>query len=153
MAAQAEQPMVEARGLARAFQTRTGPVAAVAGADFAIARREIVGFLGSNGAGKTTTQPMLSTLLGPTAGEATVAGCDLRRDPVGVRLIAEVRFGVVERMRVTPASRLALLAGRVMRDVLVLASQAVLLIAIATVFGLRAPLGGLVLVTFHRESA
>jgi ABC-2 type transport system permease protein len=65
---------------------------------------------------------------------------------VGFGLIAEVRFGVVERMRVTPASRLALLAGRVMRDVLVLASQAVLLIAIATVFGLRAPIGGLVVV-------
>jgi ABC-2 type transport system permease protein len=65
---------------------------------------------------------------------------------VGFGLIAEVRFGVVERMRVTPASRLALLAGRVMRDVLVLVSQAVLLIAIASVFGLRAPLGGLVLV-------
>ncbi len=65
---------------------------------------------------------------------------------VGFGLIAEVRFGVVERMRVTPASRLALLAGRVLRDVLVLVSQAVLLIAIASVFGLRAPLGGLVLV-------
>jgi ABC-2 type transport system permease protein len=65
---------------------------------------------------------------------------------VGFGLIAEVRFGVVERMRVTPASRLALLAGRVMRDVLVLVSQAVLLIAIASVFGLRAPVGGLVLV-------
>ncbi|HEY6036940.1 MAG TPA: ATP-binding cassette domain-containing protein, partial [Kofleriaceae bacterium] len=36
-------------------------------------------------AGKTTTQRMLSTLLTPTAGEATVAGCDLRRDPIGVR--------------------------------------------------------------------
>src|SRR5262249_60118507 len=33
----------------------------------------------------TTTQRMLATLLDPTAGEAEVAGCDLRRDPVGVR--------------------------------------------------------------------
>ena len=85
MAGEAQQSMVEARGLGRTFQTRTGPVAAVAGADFAVAAREIVGFLGPNGAGKTTTQRMLSTLLAPTAGEATVAGCDLRRDPVGVR--------------------------------------------------------------------
>ncbi len=65
---------------------------------------------------------------------------------VGFGLIGEVRFGVVERMRVTPASRLALLAGRVMRDVLVLVSQAVLLVAIASVFGLRAPAAGLALV-------
>jgi ABC-2 type transport system ATP-binding protein len=46
---------------------------------------EIVGFLGPNGAGKTTMLRMLTTLLAPTSGEATVAGCDLRRDPVGVR--------------------------------------------------------------------
>ena len=53
--------------------------------DFSVAAGEIVAFLGPNGAGKTTTQRMLSTLLTATAGEATVAGCDLRRDPVGVR--------------------------------------------------------------------
>jgi ABC-2 type transport system ATP-binding protein len=85
MAAQTNQPMVEARGLGRTFRTRTGAVEAVAGVDFAIQAREVVGFLGPNGAGKTTTQRMLSTLLAPTSGEATVAGCDLRRDPVGVR--------------------------------------------------------------------
>jgi ABC-2 type transport system permease protein len=65
---------------------------------------------------------------------------------VGFGLIGEVRFGVVERMRVTPASRLALLAGRVLRDVLVLVSQAVLLVSIASAFGLRAPVVGLALV-------
>lgn len=65
---------------------------------------------------------------------------------VGFGLIGEVRFGVVERMRVTPASRLALLAGRVLRDVLVLVSQAVLLVGIAAAFGLRAPAAGLALV-------
>lgn len=85
MAGGFNQPMVEARGLGRTFQTRTGPITAVAGVDFAISAREVVGFLGPNGAGKTTTQRMLSTLLAPTAGQATVAGCDLRRDPVGVR--------------------------------------------------------------------
>jgi ABC-2 type transport system ATP-binding protein len=45
----------------------------------------VVGFLGPNGAGKTTTLRMLTTLLAPDAGTATVAGHDLRREPVAVR--------------------------------------------------------------------
>src|SRR5579862_4754343 len=77
--------MIEARGLRRTFKTRTEPVEAVRGVDFHVEAGEIVGFLGPNGAGKSTTQRMLATLLAPTAGDATVAGCDLRRDPVGVR--------------------------------------------------------------------
>lgn len=64
---------------------------------------------------------------------------------VGFGLVAELRAGVVERMRVTPASRLALLLGRVLRDVIVLLVQAVLLVLVATAFGLRAPLEGIVL--------
>jgi ABC-2 type transport system permease protein len=64
---------------------------------------------------------------------------------VGFGLIAEVRDGVIERMRVTPASRMALLAGRVMRDGLVLLVQSMLLLAAAYAFGLRAPLGGVIL--------
>jgi ABC-2 type transport system ATP-binding protein len=77
--------MIEARGLRRTFRTRGGVVDAVRGVDFHVEAGEIVGFLGPNGAGKSTTQRMLATLLEPTAGEATVAGCDLRKDPVGVR--------------------------------------------------------------------
>jgi ABC-2 type transport system ATP-binding protein len=77
--------IIEAKGLARTFRTRTGVVEAVRGVDFQIAEGEIVGFLGPNGAGKTTTQRMLATLLLPTAGTATVGGCDLVKDPVGVR--------------------------------------------------------------------
>jgi len=77
--------MIESRGLARTFQTRRGPVEAVRGVDFAVRAGEIVGFLGPNGAGKTTTLRMLTTLLSPTAGTATVAGCDLLGDPEGVR--------------------------------------------------------------------
>jgi ABC-2 type transport system ATP-binding protein len=74
--------MIHARKLSRTFKTRTGPVEAVRGVDLDV---EIVGFLGPNGAGKTTTLRMLTTLIAPTAGEATVAGHDLRNDPVGVR--------------------------------------------------------------------
>jgi ABC-2 type transport system permease protein len=64
---------------------------------------------------------------------------------VGFGLVAELRYGVVERMRVTPASRLALLLGRVLRDVVVLLVQGAVLVLTATLFGLRAPLGGLLL--------
>lgn len=64
---------------------------------------------------------------------------------VGFGLIAEVRDGVIERMRVTPASRLALLAGRVLRDAVVLLVQSVVLLAAAYAFGLSAPIGGVVL--------
>jgi ABC-2 type transport system ATP-binding protein len=77
--------MIEARKLSRTFTTRTGDVEAVRGVDLDVGAGEIVGFLGPNGAGKTTTLRMLTTLIEPTAGEATVAGHDLRRDPVGVR--------------------------------------------------------------------
>jgi ABC-2 type transport system ATP-binding protein len=77
--------MIQARGLSRTFKSRGATVEAVRGIDLEVEAGEIVGLLGPNGAGKTTTQRMLATLLVPTAGEATVAGCDLRRDPIGVR--------------------------------------------------------------------
>jgi ABC-2 type transport system permease protein len=56
---------------------------------------------------------------------------------VGFGLIAELRYGVVERMRVTPMSRVAMLLGRSLRDVLFLLFQAIVLIVIAIPFGLR----------------
>jgi ABC-2 type transport system ATP-binding protein len=77
--------IIEAKGLARDFTSRKRTVHAVRGVDLTVADGEIVGFLGPNGAGKTTTLRMLTTLLRPTAGTATVAGADLLRDPLGVR--------------------------------------------------------------------
>jgi ABC-2 type transport system ATP-binding protein len=77
--------MISAAGLAKTFKTRRGEVEAVRGVDLEVKAGEIVGFLGPNGAGKTTTLRMLTTLLEPTAGTATVAGADLRREPVEVR--------------------------------------------------------------------
>jgi ABC-2 type transport system ATP-binding protein len=77
--------VIKASGLARTFTARGRKVEAVRGVDLSVEAGELVGFLGPNGAGKTTTLRMLTTLLVPTAGEATVAGCDLRKDPVGVR--------------------------------------------------------------------
>ncbi|MFG2136043.1 ABC transporter ATP-binding protein [Streptomyces sp. NPDC048650] len=78
-------PVITASGLARTFTTQRGPVEAVRGIDLTAERAEILGFLGPNGAGKTTTLRMLTTVLAPTGGTATVAGCDLVRDPAGVR--------------------------------------------------------------------
>ena len=77
--------IIEARGLARTFTSRKRKVEAVRGVDLTVDEGEIVGFLGPNGAGKTTTLRMLTTLLRPTSGTATVAGADLLKDPVGVR--------------------------------------------------------------------
>ena len=58
---------------------------AVAGIDLEVAEREIYAFLGPNGAGKTTTVRMLTTLLKPTGGSATVAGFDVEHDAPSVR--------------------------------------------------------------------
>ncbi|KAA6213951.1 ATP-binding cassette domain-containing protein [Streptomyces albofaciens JCM 4342] len=77
--------VISASGLARTFTTPRGTVEAVRGIDLTAERGEILGLLGPNGAGKTTTLRMLTTLLAPTGGSATVAGCDLARDPAGVR--------------------------------------------------------------------
>jgi ABC-2 type transport system ATP-binding protein len=77
--------IIEASGLARTFTSRHRSVEAVRGVDLTVKAGEIVGFLGPNGAGKTTTLRMLTTLLQPTAGTATVAGADLIENPLGVR--------------------------------------------------------------------
>ncbi|MFJ3904790.1 ABC transporter ATP-binding protein [Streptomyces sp. NPDC090025] len=83
--AAATPPVISTSGLSRTFRTKRGEVHAVRGIDLTVAPGEILGFLGPNGAGKSTTLRMLSTLLAPTGGAATVAGHDLLRDPVGVR--------------------------------------------------------------------
>ncbi|MEV6048628.1 ABC transporter ATP-binding protein [Streptomyces xanthochromogenes] len=77
--------IISTAGLARTFRSKAGPVEAVRGIDLTVRAGEILGFLGPNGAGKTTTLRMLTTLLPPTGGAATVAGHDLLRDPAGVR--------------------------------------------------------------------
>ncbi|MEV8016471.1 ATP-binding cassette domain-containing protein [Streptomyces sp. NPDC086554] len=77
--------IISTAGLSRTFRTKRGPVEAVRGIDLTVAPGEIVGLLGPNGAGKTTTLRMLTTLLPPTGGAATVAGLDLAADPAGVR--------------------------------------------------------------------
>ena len=78
-------PIIETRGLRRTFRTRKQEVVAVDGVNLTVHRGEVFGFLGPNGAGKTTTLRMLATLLEPSGGDATVAGCDLTKEPHKVR--------------------------------------------------------------------
>ncbi len=81
--------MIKTSGLRKSFRSGKGrkatTVEAVRGIDLAVAEGEIFGFLGPNGAGKTTTLRMLSTLIVPDGGDATIAGADLRADPGEVR--------------------------------------------------------------------
>jgi drug efflux transport system ATP-binding protein len=71
-----EEISVSVRDLTRRF----GEFVAVRALSFSVRSGEIFGFLGPNGAGKSTTIRMLCGLLAPTAGEGTVAGCDLRTE-------------------------------------------------------------------------
>ena len=77
----ADDPVISARGLVK----RYGDVTALAGLDLDVTRGTVLGLLGPNGAGKTTAVSILTTLLEPDAGTATVAGADLRTDPEAVR--------------------------------------------------------------------
>jgi ABC-2 type transport system ATP-binding protein len=74
-------PAIVVEGLERAF----GEVLAVQGIDLAVEAGEIYAFLGPNGAGKTTTVRMLTTLLLPTGGRATVGGHDVVKEARQVR--------------------------------------------------------------------
>ena len=74
--------MIQTRGLTKDFVvSSTETVHAVRGIDLDIAPGELVAVLGPNGAGKSTTMRMLTTLIRPTSGSATVAGVDVVADP------------------------------------------------------------------------
>jgi len=72
---------IEALHLSRRF----GSFLAVDDVSFSVARGEIFGYLGANGAGKSTTIRMLCGLLAPTAGQARVAGFDVKSAPESVK--------------------------------------------------------------------
>jgi ABC-2 type transport system ATP-binding protein len=78
---------IEANALGKSY----GDIRAVDGLDLTIPRGQFFGLLGPNGSGKTTTVHMLSTLIRPTEGSASVAGHDVSIEPVAVRS----RIGVV----------------------------------------------------------
>jgi ABC-2 type transport system ATP-binding protein len=73
--------VIRAEGLVKKF----GDLRALDGLDLAVPEGTVLGLLGPNGAGKTTAVRILTTLLEPDEGTATVAGIDVRRDPAQVR--------------------------------------------------------------------
>ncbi len=73
--------IVKVEGLSKSF----GQIKAVDGVSFEIRRGEIFGFLGPNGAGKSTTINMLTTMIAPTSGKATVCGFDVHSHATDVR--------------------------------------------------------------------
>ncbi len=77
---------IETKNLKKHF----GDIHAVDGIDLQIPKGELFGFLGPNGAGKTTTISMLSTILPPTSGEASILGNDIRKDAKNIKEIIGV---------------------------------------------------------------
>jgi len=73
--------VIRAEGLVKHY----GEVKALDGLDVAVPEGTVLGLLGPNGAGKTTAVRILTTLLAPDAGTASVAGIDVAKDPNGVR--------------------------------------------------------------------
>ncbi|MGE5175420.1 MAG: ABC transporter ATP-binding protein [Hyphomicrobiales bacterium] len=76
-----ESDFVRVEGLTRTFGTNR----AVDGLTFSVRRGELFGLVGPDGAGKTTTLRMLAGVLRPTAGDATLRGISVARDPEGVK--------------------------------------------------------------------
>jgi len=79
--APAQTPIIETKALTKSFDVHV----AVDHVDLEVRRGEIFGLIGPNGAGKSTLVKMLTTLLPPSEGSATVAGRDLRREAHRVR--------------------------------------------------------------------
>ena len=94
--------MIRIEELTKSFtDLRRGSVNALEGISFEVRPGEIFGLLGPNGAGKTTCLRILSTVLKPTSGHATVAGYDVSQHPAEVR--ARIGFmsgntGIYDRM-------------------------------------------------------
>lgn len=78
--------VIKTTGLKKIFTSKQGPIIAVNGIDLTVKPGEVFGFLGPNGAGKTTTLRILTTLMQPDAGQATVAGYNVVTQPDKVRL-------------------------------------------------------------------
>lgn len=83
--------IIEARGLVKTYKRRDGSkVEAVRGVDLDIRKGEIFSLLGPNGAGKTTTISMISGLIAPTSGDATIGGYSITKSPIDAKKLMGV---------------------------------------------------------------
>jgi ABC-2 type transport system ATP-binding protein len=86
-------PIVETHQLARKFESKGNDVVALQSVDLQVNEGEVFGLLGPNGAGKTTLIRILTTLLLPTSGTATVAGYDVANQTEKIRPIINMASG------------------------------------------------------------
>jgi len=86
-------PAIDVRGVQRVYQAKPKDVVALAGVDLRVEPGELFGLLGPNGAGKTTLIKILTTLLLPTAGTASVFGFDVAADAKRIRRIMNMVAG------------------------------------------------------------
>ncbi len=130
-----EPPFISARGLAKSY----GRVRALNGIDLEVAQGTVLALLGPNGAGKTTAVRILSTLLRPDAGQVSIGGYDVLRDPRRVqRLIGLAGQSASVDTRLTGTENLVMLGrlGRLgRRDAIARARQ------LTEQFGLTADAG------------
>lgn len=82
--------MVEAKGLMKSYQSGGKTIEAVKGINLNIRKGEIFSLLGPNGAGKTTTISMISGLIAPTAGDATIGGYSIQQNPLDAKRLLGV---------------------------------------------------------------
>jgi len=76
-----QHPSLSVKDLTKTYRSRSGPVEAVGGVTFSVAKGELVGLLGPNGAGKTTTIKSICTLIRPTSGSIEIQGIDALKHP------------------------------------------------------------------------
>jgi ABC-2 type transport system ATP-binding protein len=100
--------MIAIRNLSKHF----GAIRAVNDVTFSVAKGEVLGFLGPNGAGKSTTMKMLAGFLTPSAGQASVCGFDVVRQPIlAKRQLGYLPEGAPAYPDMTPAAFLDFIGG------------------------------------------
>lgn len=101
-------PMVEVRNLVKTYRRADGKeVQAVKGIDMTIEKGEIFSLLGPNGAGKTTTIGMISGLIAPSSGDATIGGYSITKQPIEAkRLIGVIPQEIALYQELSPSQNL-----------------------------------------------
>ena len=84
---------IEVKGVRRVYSSKKAPIVALDGVDLEVPPGELFGLLGPNGAGKTTLIKILTTLLSPSSGTASVFGFDVERETKKIRRIMNMVAG------------------------------------------------------------